>query len=145
MNVAVEAVSTERIRRLISSNEWSNLDADNKRSFLACAKFSSELYVGMVDGKAVCIWGLMPPTIVSDQAYLWLHVLDTLQGYEFIFIRRSQLVVQGMLQSYPTIVGHCQIGNHKAQRWLKWLGAKFSQASNGFIPFVIVRTDDQPS
>jgi hypothetical protein len=42
-----------------------------------------------------------------------------------------------MLKDYPCICGHAVVSNHKAIRWLKWLGAKFEAPWGGGLPFRI--------
>jgi len=61
--------------------------------------------------------------------------------HQFVFIRRSQIQVQKMLERYDSIIGDCLLGNRSAQRWLKWLGAEFQPLKNGLLPFVIRRAN----
>ena len=61
--------------------------------------------------------------------------------HQFVFIRRSQIQVQKMLKRYERIVGDCEEANESAQRWLKWLGAKFDQPKDGLIHFTIKRAN----
>ena len=98
---------------------------------------SSRVYIGCADGHIACVWGLIPPTLLSDRAYLWLFTTKHLDQHVFLLVRHSQRMIQFMLEEFPIIVGHCQINNHKAIRWLRWLGADFGEASAGFVPFVI--------
>jgi len=98
---------------------------------------SSVIWGGYIDGRLACIWGLIPPTILSQQAYLWLDTTDVVNGHEFVLVRHSQLVVEEMLKEYPSIVGHAIVDNHKAIRWLKWLGAKFGEPQGQGLPFRI--------
>lgn len=100
-------------------------------------KASAQLYLGYVDTKLLALWGLIPPTLMSDQAYLWLHVTSALKGHEFFLVRHSQCVVEEALKVYPTIVGHTLDTNTKAIRWLEWLGAKFGISIDGISPFQI--------
>ena len=97
-----------------------------------------EVYVGYVDGQFVCCWGLIPPSFLSNQAYLWMWSPDRMP-HQFTFIRQSQLQVQQMLKVYDSIVGECIADNLSAQRWLKWLGAEFDYPRDGKVPFVIRR------
>lgn len=96
------------------------------------------VYSGFVDGQFVCCWGLIPPTFLSNQAYLWMWAPEPMK-HQFVFIRQSQIQVRQMLERYDAVVGHCKINARSAQRWLKWLGAEFGQPSGDTIPFVIRR------
>lgn len=99
---------------------------------------SSHIWVGVDDDKVLAIWGVIPPTLLSDRAYLWMFHTPHLQEHVFVFVRHSQRVVQEALGIYPILVGHAVIGNTRAIRWLKWLGAEFGEPINGkVLPFEI--------
>lgn len=99
---------------------------------------SSRVWLGADEAKVLAIWGLIPPTLMSDVAYLWLFTTRHLAGHEFILVRHSKRAIEAALQEFPTIVGHCAVGNRKAQQWLKWLGAEFGETQlNAVIPFTI--------
>ncbi len=97
-----------------------------------------EVYTGYVDGEFVCCWGLIPPSFLSNQAYLWMWAPEKIK-HQFIFVRQSQLQIEKMLQHYDAIVGHCKTSSTSAHRWLKWLGAEFDPPRDGVMPFVIRR------
>jgi len=101
---------------------------------------SEEVWLGMHDGKVACMWGLAPPTVISDRAYLWLLTTDLVEEHKFLFVRHSQVAVESALERYPVIVGHVEVGNTAAKRWLsRWLGAKFDDPEQGFVRFCIGR------
>jgi hypothetical protein len=110
-----------------------------ERSLYYCVSMSWEWWVGSLDGEVCCVWGLIPPTLLSDKAYLWLLVTDVVDRHRFVFIRQSQIFIQKALDIYPLIVGHVEVGNDKAVRWLKWLGATFGEPEAKRIPFQIRR------
>lgn len=95
-----------------------------------------EVWIGYVDGEFVCCWGLIPPSFLSNQVYLWMWAPEHMK-HQFTFIRQSQIQVQRMLEVYDRIVGECIQTNRSAQRWLRWLGAEFGNPSGGKISFVI--------
>lgn len=108
-----------------------------QRSLDACLNQSTNVWVGTVDGELVCVWGLLPPTLLSDSAYLWLYTTKKLEECKFLFIRQSQIGVEAMLKQYPTIVGMVHKSNDKAKKWIKWLGASFAEPQEDMIPFTI--------
>ena len=114
-----------------------NLDQKDRDTFERCFLTSTELWVGLKDSSLVCIWGLAPPTLLSDQAYLWLYTTPSLTGNEFVFVRHSQRAVEKMLERYPTIVGHTTGDSAQTMRWLRWLGARFGDFNGRLIPFTI--------
>lgn len=98
---------------------------------------SAELWVGYVDRQIACVVGIMGPTILSDVGYIWMLHTDLALEHQFIFVRRSQLWVEKLMERYQTVSGHCKVDNFSGQRWLRWLGAEFDYTEGGMIPFVI--------
>ena len=102
-----------------------------------CLAMSQRVWEARVDGELACIWGLIPPTLMSTQAYLWLHTTEVAAEHTFLLVRYSQLWVQHMLETYPTIVGHVARDAKRSQRWLQWLGARLGRPDGKLIPFTI--------
>lgn len=133
MTTVIEQVEKETIK------DWlAGLDGDvRSETFQQMVACSAHLYTGMVNGKLLCLWGLVPPTLISDRAYLWLHTTPEIEGHEFLLVRKSQIEVGKMLEHYPTIIGHCLVDAERSIRWLKWLGARFGESDGKLIPFTI--------
>ena len=132
----IEKLSAIDAKKLIEGIEF---DEIGQRTMDFCLLMSVTIWAGYVDNKLVGLWGVIPPTLMSSQAYLWLYTTDYLKEHQFVFIRHSQLVIEEVLKEYPSIVGHVLIGANKSIRWLKWLGAKFSHPQGKLIPFRIER------
>jgi hypothetical protein len=96
---------------------------------------SVEAWTGTIDGQVACVWGLVAPSIISDEAYLWLLTTDVVDQHQFIFVRHSQIVVEKMLERYPIIRGTVVEGELRSIRWLKWLGMKLGRHHDGLIDF----------
>ena len=114
-------------------------DSNDQKTMDFCMLMSSSIWAGFIDNVLACVWGVIPPTLLSHQAYLWLYTTDAIKGHEFLLVRHSQMVIQEILQQYPSIVGHAIIGSDKSIRWLKWLGAKFGEPQGTALPFRISR------
>lgn len=136
---------TARILRATPDETWdlifaehlsmlSSIDQDTMHRAL---KNSSYIWLGLDGDLVLGLWGLIPPTILSDRAYLWLYTTAHLKGHEFMFIRHSQRAVEEMLECFPLIVGNTLPTNHQAIRWLKWLGAEFIPSGNPALYFEI--------
>lgn len=102
-----------------------------------CLYRSREVRFGLVDGDLACMWGLIPPTILSSTAWLWLVTTEIVAENKFLFIRHSQRWIEEALKIYPEIIGDCLLSNASAQRWLRWLGAEFHQPVGNRWPFTI--------
>ena len=137
MNVFVERIDKSAIKVLISQANQQNMFKDNQRVLDYCLMLTTSLWVGKVDDKLVCTWGLIPPTILSNQAYLWLYATDAVKDHEFLFVRHSQIAIQKMLEEYELITGHAEVTATKSIRWLRWLGAEFGESDGNILPFVI--------
>lgn len=139
MSAKIVQASRAEISNLISFYGDDGLAPNDRKALAGCVNASAEVWIGFASGEAVCIFGLMPPTLADNRAYLWLHTTPAMIGHEFTFVRQSQIAVRKMLEKYPTVVGHCEATAEASQRWLRWLGAVFSPAEGRFIPFRITQ------
>ena len=137
MTVAIERLTKARISQMMSEDIGTGLSAEGLKVFDSFLLRTTTLWAGFTQDKLVCVWGLIPPTLLSDQAYLWLYTTEAISGHEFLFVRHSQLAVAKMLKEHPIIIGHAAVGNTRGIRWLRWLGAKFGEPEGQLIPFVI--------
>src|SRR5438477_12156295 len=110
------------LRQMIMASPAAKLP-DAEAIMRDCLGRSAEVWFGLVDEALVCMWGLIPPTLLSESAWLWLFTTNILPEHKFLFVRHSQLWVSKMLDLYPEITGDMLEGGPK--RWLKWLGAEF--------------------
>jgi len=108
-----------------------------ERSLSSFMMSSSETWVGYADDEVACVCGLIAPTMLSDRAYLWLITTDLVDEHPFLFIRHSQLWMDEVQKRYALISGDVAVGNRRAQRWLKWLGADLGFPIDHKIPFQI--------
>ena len=102
-------------------------------------RLSEEVWFGLHDDRVAAVWGLVPPSLVSNRAHLWLLTTDLVEQHKFLFIRHSQRVIEDALEKYPMIVGDVAVGNNAARKWLRWLGAEIGVPERGYSPFVIRR------
>jgi hypothetical protein len=139
MTTVVAPLAKDQSSELISALEGVKMDATERAIFDNFIAASVHAYTGLVAGKIICLWGLIPPTLLSDQAYLWLYTTPAAEEHQFVLVRRGQIEMKKMLEEYPKIVGHCEVGAERSIRWLKWLGAKFGLAEGALVPFIIER------
>lgn len=132
----IKQVTSMQARELIKEIAF---DSDGEKTMDFCLLMSTVIWAGFINKALACIWGVIPPSLMSNQAYLWLYTTDVIKGHEFVLVRHSQRVIEEILDEYPSIVGHAIIGSTKSIRWLKWLGAKFGHPQGTGIPFRITR------
>ena len=133
----IEQVSTAEAKRVVKSIAFDEL---GEKTMDFCLQMSTMIWCGYINDKLACIWGVIPPTLLSNQAYLWLYTTDIIKEHSFLLVRHSQRVIAELLDEYPNIVGHALMGSDKSIRWLKWLGAKFGPPCGTGIPFRITRS-----
>lgn len=141
MTTTIAAISRQEVNDLLSEFDGGRLTVKELEVFRGFVLSSSKIRMGCVDGKLLCIWGLIPPTLLSDQAYLWLHTTPEAEQHQFILVRRSQIEMTEMKAEFAQIIGHCEVDEALSIRWLKWLGAQFGEPHGKLIPFVIRGTD----
>lgn len=138
MTVAVTKECDLSIRDIIYNSPVR--DAPNAEEILRrCILRSEEVRYGYHDGSLACVWGLIPPTIMSDTAYLWLLTTNIATEHKFLFVRHSQRYIEEALKVYPRIVGDANASDESAKKWLRWLGAEFEPPFGGRMNFVIRR------
>jgi hypothetical protein len=96
-------------------------------------EFSDQIWVGLADGELCVVWGLIPPTLLSNSAYLWSYTAPLAKRWFITFAKLSKLATQRMLAEYPILYGHCKEKSH----WLRWLGAEFGEKHGEYFSFTI--------
>ena len=137
MKVYIESMEGQQISKLISYATQLMLNPKDAEVLEFCQGLSAECWSGYVDDKLICCWGLIPPSLLSTQAYLWMHSTEAIRDHRFLLVRHSQRVIEEALTHYDKIVGHCRVGAEDSMRWIRWLGAEFSPVADGYCAFVI--------
>ena len=115
-------------------------DAGDNKLVRRCIFTSAYAFTGWVDDEVACIVGIISPTVLSNQAYLWLHCTPLVEQHKFLFVRYSQRWLEIALKEYPVITGHTLVSNTSGIRWLsRYLGAKFGEPEGMAVPFQIRR------
>lgn len=97
---------------------------------------SPDAWVAYADSTILGFCGLIPPTILSDTAYLWFYSTRHFASHRIACLRSSPKLITDVLRHYSIVVGHC-VSGAPACRWLRWLGATFGEPQGRYIPFRI--------
>lgn len=127
MRVAVQQGGLIRTAEMVKNSPVANLP-EAEEALREYIYRSIEVRLGLIDGKPACVWGLIPPTLLSQQAYLWLLTTNIVAEHKFLFVRHSQRYIEEALKIYPEIVGDVIVPNEPAMKWIKWLGGVFEAA-----------------
>lgn len=139
MMVGIKHGVLEEVKGLICDNVYSTMDAQTKSRMDDVLEATTQIWYGTVDDEIACIWGLIPPSFLSNQVYMWLYTTELVKDHTFLFVRYSQRAVEQILKEYEIIIGDCLVEARRSHRWLKWLGAEFGEADGKKIPFRIMR------
>lgn len=136
-DIKIVQVSGLEAYNLIYEDHLVQLAPGNQEIMRQAIAGATKVWLGFKDDKVLCVWGLIAPTLLSDQAYLWIYTTEYMKEHVFGFVRHSQRAVEEMLKLYPTICGHSISGDAKSIRWLKWLGAEFHEPIDNILSFEI--------
>ena len=138
MKVSVERADKMELFAALKNSEARFIpDAEGKVSYLSL--LSQYTWVGKADDEIVCAFGVIPPSVLSNTAYLWSFTTDKVEDHKFLFVRYSQRMLERIHAEFPRIIGHVKVGETRSIRWLRWLGAVFGEPGEKGIPFVIER------
>lgn len=138
MRVAIKDYDGDRIALMELLRRSPIADQERAMEIMNEVLFRSvEIRFGYIDGEVACVWGLIPPTLLSNAGYMWLITTEIVAENKFLFIRHSQLWVEAALSRYPVLVGDVIQGHDSARRWIEWLGGVFGVAVLGRVPFTI--------
>ena len=135
MIVTVERVSTFNLRNLLGYD----CPQEFFDAHVSGLSRSTMVWLARADGVEACAAGLIPATIFSTEAYLWMIHTRICEQHPLRFIRWSKRLVDEILEFYPSVVGLCHCDNIYGRRWLEWLGGEFdgSRTHNGHMGFRI--------
>jgi hypothetical protein len=134
--ISIRTVSDVTLGELFQRSPASQLP-HGEELLKRCVERSVDVRYGYVNGECACVWGLIPPTLLSSSAYLWLLTTDLVEQHKFLFVRHSQRWMEQILKTYPTIIGDWVPGDLHEKRWLEWLGAVFGPIVDGRVTFMI--------
>lgn len=121
---------------LIYAEHLAMLPDSAKDAMVRSLKNSPNAWVAYHDETLLGFCGLIPPTLLSETAYLWLYATAEFSKHRFLCARYSRHLIEDVLNHYPVVVGHC-VDRSPACKWLRWLGATFREPQGELIPFEI--------
>ncbi len=137
MNVSIRCTTEVNVGDIISRSGHSARMVEAIGHLHSYIARSTWTWVGEADGVVACVWGVITPTLLSNRAYIWLITTALAEEHQFLLVRYSRMALDELLEHYDEIHGHCMIGHSQSIRWLRWLGAEFSEPQGQLVPFVI--------
>ena len=99
------------------------------------AGLSDPILRGDYRGHLLAVLGFIPPTLLADDAYLWMWSGPDVAQFPYVVGRWGYRVISAALVRYPRLVGHC---NRNSAHWLRRLGAEVSPGPGG-LTFKLVK------
>lgn len=137
MSWHVEHVTGSAAYDLIFEDCIARMVVEDQRLMKHAMDRSPEAWIAFYAEQVLGCWGLVPPSLLSDVAYLWLHATAAAEDHVFMITRQSRIEIERVRSRYPRIWGHCLVADRKAQRWIRWLGADFGEPIGQLIPFTL--------
>jgi hypothetical protein len=115
----------------IRHDDKQELDAsfgDYKKAIQVAFNRSDHKWSVYANGDFVCIFGIHPMGLLSDNTIIWMLGTDLIEKHKGAFIRHSREYIQAMLNVHPMLTNYCDVRNTKTIRWLKFMGFTFFDA-----------------
>jgi hypothetical protein len=119
MNGELKQISLFALERLMEYHL--DLKPNEYEAMMAAARISRPIYSGMFGEALVCLVGLIPPSLLSDNVYIWCYVTEEIRDHKIAFTRHARRLMAQLRQTYPVIYGHCF--DETSCHWLESLGA----------------------
>lgn len=92
---------------------------------------SRKASAGYVDGRLVCVYGVISPTILSVEGHPWLAATDAVNDPKVrrVFLMSGKSELQRVSSGFSRLWNFVLAENKIAVRWLKWMGFEFEADS----------------
>lgn len=91
-------------------------------------RYSSHVWTGFIDYEPVCMFGVVPRSLVGGRGVPWLIGTNRMLRHQFTFLRRCRPYLRQMQEHYSNLENFVDERNTAAIRWLGWLGFTIHEA-----------------
>src|ERR1044071_40030 len=107
MTLTIEKIPRPDLAEMVAQRVYPDMTVEDVVRFDRVLRGSTVVWQATADDTVLAIWGIMPPTLMDQVAYLWLRIVGSVEGYEFLIVRHSQRAIRAAQEEYPTLVAHC--------------------------------------
>jgi len=75
--VEIRRINSDEAARLTRNM---TLDDTGEKTMEFCLLMSTVMWAGFIRGELACLWGVIPPSLMSNQAYAWLNTQRSLRA-----------------------------------------------------------------
>ncbi|GFE61926.1 hypothetical protein AOG2_25140 [Geobacter sp. AOG2] len=98
-------------------------------------EYSRMARTGLMDGVPVCMFGVVPSSILGNVGRPWMVGTHHLDVHPFVFLRRCRGCVAEMREGFERLENYVDARNRRAIQWLTWLGFEIDPAAEKLGPF----------
>lgn len=109
-------------------------EADELGAMIRYAQMSDPLLMGTYKGDLLAFLGLIPPSLLADEAYAWLWTTPALDQHRVIFGLLAKRFIRMVHHRYSAIYGHC---SRYSWKWPYSLGAEIVEVNGDVFKYVI--------
>lgn len=113
---------------------WAAYSMDPAHCLMISMMSSTRCWTGLVDGVPICMFGVVPASLVESVGRPWMIGTPAVEKFDRIFLKHCHEVVKNMASEYKTLYNFVDLRNKKAIRWLRWLGFTMEEPAP-FGPF----------
>ena len=95
---------------------------DPREALVESVARSASAWAGLADGELVCLFGVVPMTLVGVTGIPWLLGAESVTRYGRPFLRRNRAWLREMRHAFPVLRNVVDARNTVSIRWLEWLG-----------------------
>ena len=121
-------IIAHNMREVDKQEIWASCKSRPLEALVKAIKISSECRVGKANGEIICIFGVAPHTMVSDQGSIWMLGTNLLPKHSLKFLKECSNEVVDISAGFSIIENWCDARNKITLRWLKWLGFTIEEA-----------------
>ena len=92
-------------------------------------------YAGLVDGRAVGVWGAHVGSMFAREALVWLVASRGWNKHRLLVARHSRQALALLTAQFDVLYGYVQTDFTASVRWLEWLGFAIGPDQNGARQF----------
>ncbi|MCP4127346.1 MAG: hypothetical protein GY753_09820 [Gammaproteobacteria bacterium] len=95
---------------------------------------SEAAWTGEWDGEIVCLFGVVPYSVLTGDGCPWLVSTDKILECQKTFLKMNRGYVDRMSLLYSSLYNYVDTRNEVARRWLAWLGFTVNPEPEPFGP-----------
>lgn len=117
-----------KMRPMEISEVWASEHLTPKEALLKSYEKSTGKLTLWYQGQVVAMFGIVPESLLSNRAMVWLLTTDTIYKMKISFAKLSLRVLSLMLSRYGLVYNFVDARNEQCLNWLRWLGANIYPA-----------------